>query len=178
MTRSTRLMISVICVSCAAMGFAPRFGEEEPVTSKSALGKMKSLDGEWAAVTDGNHGGGEAKVSYRITSNGTSVMETQFPGTDHEMISMYVLDGEDLHMTHYCAIGNHPHLKLDKKASKPDKLVFQFDGGTNFDPKKDMHIHGVTFSFKGEGEVEADWEGYMGGKPAGNTIFKMKKAKK
>jgi len=80
-------------------------------------------------------------VTYRLASGGSVVEETLFPGTPHEMISMYhVVDGE-LVLTHYCAMANQPRMRLDRKASAPERLVFAFDGGTNFDPAKDTHGH-------------------------------------
>ena len=55
-------------------------------------------------------------------------------------------------------------MKLDRANSKPDKLIFVFDGGTNLDPQKDTHIHGVTISFHEDGKVTSDWQAYVGGK--------------
>ena len=80
------------------------------------------------------------------------------------MVSVYHLDGDDLRMTHYCAAGNQPRVKLDRVNSKPDELIFAFDGGTNFDPQKDHHIHGVKITFHEDGKVTSAWESYMGGK--------------
>ena len=108
-----------------------------------------------------------------MTGAGTALIETQFPGTGHEMTSVYHLDGDDLRMTHYCAMGNQPHVKLDRAHSRPDHLIFVFDGGTNLDPGKDMHIHGLEMTFEKEGQVKSDWQGYMGGKSAGATSFVM-----
>ncbi len=31
--------------------------------------------------------------------------------------------------------------------STPDELIFVFDGGTDLDPQKDHHIHGVKITF-------------------------------
>ena len=89
------------------------------------------------------------------------------------MVSVYHLDGDDLRMTHYCAAGNQPRLKLDRAKSSPDHLVFVFDGGTNLDVKKDMHIHGLQITFHEDGRVVSDWEGYMSGKSLGTTSFIM-----
>ncbi len=89
------------------------------------------------------------------------------------MVSVYHLDGQDLRMTHYCAAGNQPRLKLDRAKSGPDHLVFLFDGGTNLDPKKDGHIHNLDITFHEDGRVTSDWEGYSGEKSAGTTSFVM-----
>ena len=74
------------------------------------------------------------------------------------MVSVYHLDGDDLRMTHYCAVGNQPRVKLDRVHSTPDHLIFVFDGGTNLDPQKDMHIHGVKITFHKDGKVDSAWE--------------------
>ena len=57
---------------------------------------------------------GEESVVYKLTGAGSALVETQFPGTGHEMVSVYHLDGDDLRMTHYCAAGNQPRVKLDR----------------------------------------------------------------
>jgi hypothetical protein len=109
----------------------------------------------------------------KTTSAGSALVETQFPGSNHEMVSVYHLDGEDLRMTHYCAAGNQPRVKLDRIHSKPDELIFVFDGGSNLDPEKDMHIHAVKITFHEDGKVTSAWEGYAGGKKAMTTTFKL-----
>jgi hypothetical protein len=142
--------------------------DEKGVDAKAAFARLEALAGEWnCEAQEEDHGKGHAsdkplKVVYRVTANGSAVMETLFPGTDHEMVSMYHLDGDDLRMTHYCAAKNQPHLKLDRAASKADALVFAFDGGTNFDPEKDMHMHSGRIYFRDGRRVESEWDGYMG----------------
>ena len=165
-------------VACASLGFlgllfaiGPVRGDDEGVGAKAAFDRLKTLKGEWnVAGADGHPG---SKVIYKLTAAGTTVMETQMPGTGHEMVTMYHLDGDDLKATHYCAAGNQPRLKLDRKASKPDSYSFVFDGGTNLDASKDMHIHSFRIKFLEGGKVESEWDGYMDGKMAGTTKFPM-----
>ena len=35
-------------------------------------------------------------------------LETEFPGTEHEMVTVITQDGADLALTHYCMLGNQP----------------------------------------------------------------------
>jgi hypothetical protein len=131
------------------------------IDAKTAFGKIKTLVGEWKSTTSGghsakedsDHGKGGVTITYRLTGAGSALVETQFPGTDHEMVSIYHLDGDDLRMTHYCAMGNQPRVKLDRANSTPEHLIFVFDGGTNLDPSKDQHIHGVAITFEKDGHV-------------------------
>jgi hypothetical protein len=146
------------------------------VDAKAALEKLKGLAGEWSVGEGSEHGAAGTKIKYRVIGAGSAVVEEQFPGSAHEMVSVYHLDGDELLMTHYCAAGNQPRMKLDRKASTPDKLIFVFDGGTNFDPKKDMHIHEARIEFKDDKHVNSYWTAYMDGKPMGEaTPFILEK---
>jgi hypothetical protein len=164
-------------------GFVAAAGEDKAakasVDAKTAFAKIKTLVGEWKSEISGGHGAKEAGhpeeavVTYRLTGAGSALIETQFPGTGHEMVTVYHLDGDDLRMTHYCAAGNQPRMKLDRANSTADHLIFLFDGGSNLDPQKDMHIHGLEIRFEKDGHVKSAWEGYSDGKSAGVTAFAM-----
>jgi hypothetical protein len=164
-------------------------GDETPakgtVDVKATFARLKKLAGTWKAEFEASgdaakkakehqdeHGGPQSVV-FKLTGAGSALVETQFPGHPHEMVSVYHLDGGELRMTHYCAAGNQPRLKLDRARSRPDHLVFAFDGGSNLDPKKDMHIHGLEITFHEDGRVTSAWEGYMAGKPSGTTSFTL-----
>jgi hypothetical protein len=155
-------------------------GAKAGVDAKTAFAKIKTLVGDWKSEISGEHEKKaaehqkpEALITYRLTGAGSALVETQFPGTEHEMVSVYHLDGDDLRMTHYCAAGNQPRMKLDRANSTPDHLIFLFDGGTNLDPQKDQHVHGLEITFQKNGRIKSAWEGYAGGKSAGVTAFAM-----
>jgi hypothetical protein len=167
-------------------------GEETPskggIDAKATFARLKKLAGTWKVEHDATgkaadfkksvekhkdaHAGKES-VIFKLTGAGSALVETQLPGHMHEMVSVYHLDGAELRMTHYCAAGNQPRFKLDRAKSQPDHLIFTFDGGTNLNPSKDMHIHGLEMTFHEDGRVTSAWEGYMGGQPFGKTLFIM-----
>jgi hypothetical protein len=174
----------------SVLGVAALVGAEEKAEAKAGLDakatfkRLKTLVGTWKgeladahkAARKAEHQDGHpatATVTYHLTGAGSALVETQFPGGAHEMVSVYHLDGDDLRMTHYCAAGNQPRVKLDRAHSQPDHLIFVFDGGTNLDPKKDMHIHGLEITFHKDGQVTSAWEGYAGGKSMGTSSFVM-----
>jgi hypothetical protein len=157
---------------------------KDGVDAKAAFARLKTLAGIWKGQVDSAQEAAKKKehserhpaestVTYRLTGAGSALVETMMPGTDHEMVSVYHLDGPDLRMTHYCAIGNQPRVKLDRVHSRPDHLIFVFDGGSNFNPAKDMHIHGLEVTFHEDGRVTSAWESYAGGKTAGIHAFIM-----
>jgi hypothetical protein len=142
-----------------------------------ALEKLKKLAGEWVAVDDKGKPTDQVVSVFKVTAAGSAVHETIFPGAAHEMVSIYHLDGKDLLMTHYCALGNQPHMKLDPKG-KPNELKFEFAGGTNLDPAKDMHMHEGSITLVDDDHIEWKWSGYSGGKPAEGHGVSMKLARK
>jgi hypothetical protein len=146
-----------------------------PVDANAAFEKLKGLVGDWEGTEDGR----TFSVIYKLTGAGSALVETQLAGTEHEMVSIYHLDNDKLLMTHYCAVGNQPRLKLDPKASTPESLVFTFDGGTNFDPAKDMHIHGAKILFGADtNHLKSEWSAWVGGKPVGEaTVFDLTRKK-
>ena len=189
MTRAFGLTAWISAIVMVGVLAAPRFTDADDtkvataagVDAKAAFARIKTLAGTWKSQTSDEHKADHGEkdqyhkedkpVIYKVTGAGSALMETQFPGSPHEMVSVYHLDGEDLRMTHYCAAGNQPRVKLDRANSKPDELIFVFDGGTNLDPEKDMHIHGVKITFHKDGKVTSAWDGYVGGKKSGTTTF-------
>jgi hypothetical protein len=160
-------MAAAMLLAVAALAGETPAGKVDP---KAAFEKLKGLAGEWSG-TAGE--GFPAPVIYKVSANGNVVMETLFPGTPHEMITMYHLAGDNLVATHYCSAGNQPHFKLDAEKSTPTELVFAFDGGTNFDPAKDGHIHEGKIGFAGDGKLENLWTFYAGGKQAESKDFHL-----
>jgi hypothetical protein len=140
------------------------------IDAKAAFEKLKGLAGDWSGTAKE---GIPATVTYRLSSNGTVVTEILFPGTEHEMMTLYYLQGNDLAAQHYCAIGNQPRFKLDLAKSTPSELVFAFDGGTNFDPAKDAHVHSGKIVFGSDGKLETAWAFYAGGEAKGSHDFHL-----
>jgi hypothetical protein len=180
LTALSALALGTLMIAPATVRSDDNDKGKTPITAKTAFTQLKTMAGTWKnKVSEADeHGHPEdGKVIYRLTGAGSALVETDFPESNHEMVSVYHLDGDDLRMTHYCAAGNQPKLKLDRASSTPTRFVFVFDGGTNLDPAKDMHIHAMTMTFQKEGEVECAWEGYAGGKKAGTTRFQLNRSK-
>lgn len=167
--RSVAVCAALLAAAPLARGAEPGAGAPD---AKATLERLKGLAGEWEG--EAGHAGGPmspAKVRWETISGGTAVMETLFPGSEHEMRSVYHLDGKDLVLTHYCAMGNQPRMKLARKASREGELVFEFAGGTNLDPAKDGHIHSGKLRLVSPDALEAEWAFYAGGKRAGSNRF-------
>jgi hypothetical protein len=188
--RSQVMIFAVTVIFGAAVALAqekPAKAEKaaQPAATNSGFEKLKQLAGEWVPVDEARPQPGEKKDEkaekkpdatpicvYRTVSAGSAVQETLFPGTPHEMVTMYHLDGADLVLTHYCALGNQPRMRAEASAD-PNKLVFKFAGGTNIDAQKDTHMHDLTLTFVGPDRIRAEWTLYEGGKAGGVKTFEM-----
>ncbi len=142
-----------------------------------AFEKLKAMRGEWTIEGDAcKDMPKNAKIVYKVVAGGSVVMETTFPGTKMEMISMYHRDGKRLVMTHYCMAKNQPRFQgaIDPKTGD---LVLHFVGGTNLDVKKDMHVHNGRIRFESADRVTSSWAFWAGGKQQGVTKFTLKRVK-
>jgi len=136
----------------------------------SPLERFKALKGAWDADIDGD-AKPDTTIEYRVVGAGSAVVETLFGGTDHEMVTVYHMNGKELMCTHYCAAGNQPRL-VATKISK-DAVVFAMKDITNLVDEKAMHMHAATFTFNDDGTVRAVWQSTSDGKPGHTADFRM-----
>jgi hypothetical protein len=132
--------------------------------AESAFDFLKSMNGTWQRVGGGHDYGVKSPMStFRVSGAGSSVVETIFPNDPSEMVSVYHMDGNDLLMTHYCALHNAPVMKF-QKTDKPGEIKFVFKGGTNFDPKVDMHVHEGYFKIANDKTIKSTFVVFTDGK--------------
>jgi hypothetical protein len=136
--------------------------------------KLKSLEGTWTGKA-GPRGGesSAATVTYKLTGGGSALVETLFPGTPHEMVTVYFVDGAELRLTHYCAAGNQPSMKL--AGADGSTLRFEFVSGTNM-KLSDMHMHAASITFADPNHIVSEWTAWRDGKPAEVMVFDLKRS--
>jgi len=131
---------------------------------------LKKLAGTWEGVTEGMEG--KSEIRYRVISAGSVLLETIFPGSDHEMATVYYMEGPELVLVHYCAARNQPHMRF---AGLTDKGEYRFDfaGGTNLDPAKDAHMHNFRIRFDGPDKAYTEWDYFKEGKKTETMKFAL-----
>jgi hypothetical protein len=149
-------------------------GEEAPAEKPRhpQLERMKKLAGEWLLVGADGQPTATIGASYRVTSGGSAVLETLFPGKDSEMVTMYYLDGGELVLTHYCCLANQPRMKADQ-GSAEGTIAFKFAGGSNIDPARDAHMHEAVQTFVDDDHLKSTWTMWEGGKAAETNTFTL-----
>jgi hypothetical protein len=99
-----------------------------PNSAAAGFDALRSLEGTWESDKPG-HDGKPMILVFKVTANGSVVAETMFPGSQHEMLNTYHMDGDTLMVTHYCAQGVQPRMKMT--ASENGSMKFEFVDGTN-----------------------------------------------
>jgi hypothetical protein len=167
MTQNTPRITSLALAGLLAC--AP-LAKAAPAASPGAasLDRLKALAGEWVAAEDSEMvKKGDLVSRYVVSAGGSAVVETVFPGSQHEMVTVYHLDGSDLVLTHYCMEGNQPRMRAKATGSRLD---FAFDGGTNIDPKQTRHMNSAWLDVVGPDEIRNQWTEIE----AGKTVFVAK----
>jgi hypothetical protein len=135
----------------------------------AAMAFLATTSGDWVSASAQHEHGGAATagnrpvVSVKTKAAGSAVVHTYAQGTPGEMETIFHMDGDQLLLTHYCALQNAPVLKF-VKSNKPGELKFEFQGGTNFDPAIDAHLHESTFVIKDKDTIEQSSTVFANGK--------------
>lgn len=168
--------------AAAVVLLLPAAAAASELTAAQAFESLKALAGTWEGTADGegDEAAAEADATgkvvheFEVTASGHTLMERMGPGTDYEMVNMYHLDGSDLVLTHYCSAGNQPRMKFNAAASSPDRLVFDFDGGTNLDAAP-AYIHSAEIRLDGKDRLDSAWKSRQGDQEAGAMTFHLKR---
>ncbi len=145
-----------------------------PYSGSKEFERMKELAGVWEGTSNMAKEGEKVRVEYRLSSGGSSMVETLFPGTPHEMVSVYFDNKGKLTMTHYCALRNQPRMKVQKADAQ--NLHFMFAGGTNIDPKKDAYMRSLTITFVDKNRIVEKWTLFKEGKEQEASVFQLSRA--
>jgi len=174
--RATLSFVSVVTVLALAANAADDKKEAPKAgTADAKFERFKQLAGDWVGKAGSGKDAHDAKVNYKVVSGGTAVVETI--DTDHgEMVTVIYKDGDDLVLTHYCTIGNQPHMKAER-GGDDNTIAFKFVSCSNMKSDKDFHMHNVTFTIVDKDTLKGEWTHYMDGKEGGKVAFDMKRKK-
>ncbi len=114
-------------------------------------------------------------MTYQTTAGGSAIVEHLFPGTPHEMMSVYTVEGDAVAMTHYCVLGNHPKMTLKK--SDGHSLSFEVAGSDGLHSPGEMHMHAMSVSWTDGDHIRETWTSFDGGKPKDQKVFDLTRKK-
>jgi len=144
----------------------------DAAAANSKLDCLKKLAGTWTSEKPGPDGK-PMVIEFKVTAAGTAVQETMFPGSAHEMVNMYAMDGDRLLVTHYCAMGVQPRMKL-ATADDRGTMNFEFVDSTNLKSRNDPHMDSLTIKLDGD-KITETWNYFEAGKTTHSTDFELKR---
>lgn len=136
---------------------------QNPATPSSAtlaaFEKLKTLVGEWEARDGVSYGGKPIRISYKMVSHGTGVMETYTQvGSDIiEMVTVYHLDGDKLVLTHFCAVNNQVRLRAEPVAEGAKELRFSFVDASNLSVSNKEVMNHLVITFQDRDRFTQAW---------------------
>lgn len=121
--------------------------------------KLQMLVGDWKGAYSGPdaHGAGEVRISYKLVSNGTGLMETLESGHDTSMITVYHRDGGRILATHYCAAGNQPRMAATSLGDGGRTLDFSFVDATNVTDPDGEIMRSLVVTFQDADHFSQAW---------------------
>lgn len=119
--------------------------------------QMKKLVGKW----EGMAGNMPAKTEFRLTGDGSALMEIMAQGTPYEMVTMYHMDGDRFLATHYCAAHNQPRMEALHGDGKT--VQFKYIDGTNI-AAGDVHMENVKMTLADADHHKELWTSTENGK--------------
>jgi hypothetical protein len=159
-----------------AVVLAGEKGMGAPIAHSGEFETMKKLIGTWEGKAGMGKGMEPVKVTYELTSAGNAILERLFPGTPHDMVTVYYdFDGK-LNMVHYCSLGNQPHMELVNSAGGSLEFVLP-EKNPGLSLLKEMHMHSLRITIDGEDSITHNWTLYDNGEKKSVEVIKLVRSK-
>ena len=171
------LVIAIAILSTLAFGSLAAAGEEmgAPVVHSKDFERMKELVGVWEGKTDMGKGMEQLKITYELTSAGNAIVEKFAAGQPHEMVTVYYDYNGKLALTHYCSLGNQPHMEITNPGDGAMLFVLS-EQAPNLVSLKETHMHAHSITIDGKNSMTQTWTLYDKGAKANEVSVKLTRA--
>ena len=166
MTQRTLVAAIVLAVVSSATPAAAG-----PPPSAAAYERFKALEGSWHGTSTK---GWTDQVTFKTIAAGSAVIETSFDAHPGEtMVTVFVLDGDRLLLTHYCVAKNQPRLIATAIDDGGRSVTFTFLDGTNLPSRDRGHMDKATFHFDDDDHFTTRWTWFQDGKESWMEEIRM-----
>jgi len=171
---SIRFPLSIslsISLSFAVLAVPALAADRAAAPPAKALAPLTRLVGTWEGNVQMGGKTVPVTITYAATAGGSAIVEHLFPGTPHEMLSVYTAEGDGVAMTHYCALGNHPKMTLKK--SDAHSLSFEAAGAEGLRSASELHMHAMTVSWTDNDHLRETWTSFADGRAKEEKVFDL-----
>jgi len=145
-----------------------------PTRAERDFERIKALAGEWEALAEDGSVVPDSDWSFRVSAGGSVVLETLFVGSAHEMLTVYLLEDGELVLTHYCALGNQPHMHAQED-SPEGTLRFEATHVANRGEESNMAMTKAKLTFNEDGTISTLYSAYAGDELGGEVGFHLRR---
>ena len=174
------MTFTIIILAALVLGpLASSAGENQmgaPPTHSKDFEKMKALVGVWEGKADMGKGQEQFKLTYELTSAGNAIVERFDAGKPHEMVTVYHDYNGQLAMTHYCSLGNQPHMELLNPGENNLTFVLS-EKVPGLASLNEMHMHALTIAVDGKDSITQTWSLYDKGVKKSEVVVKLARTK-
>jgi hypothetical protein len=165
----TRQILAIGVVLALSLSAAAAAEPDAPAVQsegQKSFEKLKALAGSWDATFDGQ----PLHVTLRVTSMGNPIMHEMKGTGPEDPITMITVDGDQLRLTHYCDVGNQPHM-VGTVSPDGKTIIFNFVDATNLQPSQGGHMKSAVFNLIDTDHHTERWDFAMTeGKPMGGVL--------
>jgi hypothetical protein len=174
------ITFAILIISAMALGSLASSAGEYPMAAPPGhsrdFEKMKELVGVWEGNVDMGKGPEQLRVTYELTSAGNAVVERFAAGKPHEMVTVYHDYNGKLAMTHYCSLGNQPHMELRNPGENALTFVLS-EKSPGLASLNEMHMHALTIAIDGKDGITHTWTLYDKGAKKNDVMVKLSRVK-
>jgi hypothetical protein len=138
--------------------------------------KVKELVGVWEGKADMGNGPETLRVTYELTSAGNALVERFSVGKPHEMVTVYHDYNGKLAMTHYCSLGNQPHMEIRNPGESTMMFVLS-EKRPGLASLNETHMHALVIAFDGKDSITHTWTLYEKGAKKSDVVVKLTRIK-
>ena len=169
----------IILLGLAFGTLAAYAGEHQmavPVTHSNDFERMKELVGVWEGKMDMGKGMEPFKITYELTSAGNAIVERFAAGQPHEMVTVYHDYKGSLTMTHYCSLGNQPHMEL-RNPGDSNMMFILSEKNPGLASLDETHMHALFIAVDGKNSITHTWTLYQKGVKKSDVVVKLARFK-
>lgn len=137
------------------------------------LDRVKALAGEWNLLDEQGRIEPDSRTVIAVSSNGSVVREIMMPGGPYEMTNLYHMDGPNLVVTHYCAMGNQPRMVATPADAGDDRIHFRFASVSNLTADDEECMGDLVLVFLPDGRIRQEWNSIKNGAVSSHAHFTM-----
>lgn len=152
----THISVCFLLLIVPILTFAADARTSAPVTSPDAVAfaRLKSLAGEWEADSSM----GRIHARYEVASRGNLLLEHMSVAGKHgDMVTAYYLEDGKLVLTHYCEMGNEPHMAARRIDTVTGEIQFDFAGAANLASPNAPHMHTAVIRLVDADHFSSNW---------------------